>query len=309
MDEPIRLVKQIKVHNALGEGAIWDHRLQCLYWTDILARQLYRWDFSGTIKRYACPQRLCSFGLTRHPDWLICAFENGFAFFHPQRATLHWIRQIEADLPHTRMNDGRVDRQGRFWAGTMLEDKGHQRGGLYRLDRDRQVKKMLGDVQIANGLCWSPDGKIMYFADSAKHLISRGQFDPLSGDFKDLLPWVHTNDDVFPDGSCVDTLGFLWNAQWGSSSVKRYAPDGQLVLTLAIPCKQPSCVTFGGPNLQHLFVTSAADGLLTESQNASSHNGNVFVFETPYQGLEEPVCQLTVAQQTINDTQSTTNQE
>lgn len=301
MAESIHLIKQLRVGNALGEGVIWDHRRQCLYWTDILAKQFYRWDFNGKISRYPCPERLCSFGLTRQPDWLICAFDRGFGFFQPQSAELHWISQIEAELVYTRMNDGRVDRQGRFWAGTMLEGKGEQQAGLYRLNQNHHVTKILGNVQIANSLCWSPDGETMYFADSAKQVISRGDFDPVSGDLSNLLPWVSTAADAYPDGSCIDSHGYLWNAQWGSSTVKRYAPDGQLVLSLDVPCKQPSCVTFGGPNLNHLFVTSAADGLLTRSDNVPSGNGDLFIFNTPYLGLAEPICHLDKAGQPSND--------
>lgn len=301
MAKPIHLIKQLRVSNTLGEGVIWDHRLQCLYWTDILAREFYRWDFNGKISRYACPHRLCSFGLTHQSDWLICAFDCGFAFFHPQSAKLQWISQIETDLVHTRMNDGRVDRQGRFWAGTMCEGKGEQFAGLYRLQQDHKVTKVLGNVQIANGLCWSPDSKFIYFADSAKHVICRGEFDPLTGGVSNLCPWVSTPNEAFPDGSCIDSQGFLWNAQWGSSTVQRYAPDGQLVLSLEIPCKQPSCVTFGGPNFNHLFVTSAADGLPAGSDTPHSSDGALFMFETPYQGLAESICQLVKPEHSINE--------
>lgn len=304
MGKAIELVQQLKVGNTLGECVIWDHRQQCLYWTDILAKQFYRWDFNGQPSRYPCPQGLCSFGLSTHQDWLIAAFDSGFAFFHPLSGQVLPLTQVEANQQHTRMNDGRVDRQGRFWAGTMRKKNSPQCGALYRLEDNYQAKKMLDDVHIANSLCWSPDAKIMYFADSAKQVISRSDFDPQSGEFKNSQPWITTPAGAFPDGSCIDSEGFLWNAQWGSATVKRYDPSGQLVLTLDIPCEQPSCVCFGGPNLNHLFVTSAADGMPSRGQVVPANDGDLFVYHTPFQGLHESICRLTLPVQTTNNEQS-----
>ena len=199
---------------------------------------------------------------------------------------------MESDLPYTRLNDGRVDRQGRFWAGSYVEGKGQQSGGLYRLEKNAQATKILSDIHIANSLCWSPDGKTMYFSDTPTRIIQRADFDQVSGAVTNLSPFIKTNDGAYPDGSCVDSQGYLWNAQWGSAKVKRYDPMGREVLSLDLPCKQPSCVSFGGPKLQHLFVTSARKDLQQNCIEQQPGNGNLFIFATPFTGIAEPVCKL-----------------
>ena len=291
MSADICLIEQLKVGNTLGEGVIWDERVQCLYWTDIEAKRLYRWGFSRGVDCFDCPERLCSFGLSQHVEQFICAFESGFAFFNPASGEITWLSKVESDLSHTRLNDGRVDRQGRFWAGSYAEHKGQGLGGLYRLEENGQSTKMIADVRIANSLCWSPDGRTLYFSDTATQIIQRGDFDPGTGSIKNLQPWIKTADNAFPDGSCVDREGYLWNAQWGSSTVKRYSPDGKEVLRLDVPCKQPSCVSFGGPTLQHLFVTSACKNL-QPALAQQAENGSLFIYQTPFYGIPESICSL-----------------
>ncbi|MEP7702491.1 SMP-30/gluconolactonase/LRE family protein [Paraglaciecola sp. 25GB23A] len=287
----IKLEHSLLVNNALGEGVIWDHRLQQLYWTDILQNKLYCWTFSGDLTVYPCPDKLCSFGLTTDPQWLICAFPRGFAFFNPISQALSWITQLE--LPEgTRLNDGRVDRQGRFWAGVMVDSsKGKQQlGKLYRLDFDATVSAQISGVQISNSLCWSPEGQRVYFADSPSRCIQSAEFDPKSGNIGQLHDFAHTEPKAFPDGACIDKDGCLWSAQWGSSTVKRYSPSGELLLTLTLPCKQPSCVTFAGPNLDHLCITSARQSL--DQTQVSPNDGGLYIFSSPYSGLPEQICHM-----------------
>jgi sugar lactone lactonase YvrE len=292
MMHDISLIEQIDVANILGEGVIWDERNQTLYWTDIESRKFYSWGFLIGLNHYDCPERLCSFGLTQESERFICAFESGFAFFNPLTAEITWINKVESDLPYTRLNDGRVDRQGRFWAGSYVEGKGPRRGGLYRLEKDGQATKIINDVQIANSLCWSPDGQIMYFSDTATQIIQRADYNPTSGAVSNLSSLITTNHGAYPDGSCIDSQGYLWNAQWGSAKVKRYDPQGREVLSIDLPCKQPSCVSFGGPNLQHLFVTSARKDLQRQEIEQQPSNGNLFIFATPFTGIAESIYRL-----------------
>jgi L-arabinonolactonase len=292
MQHDVSLIKQLEVSNILGEGVIWDERNQTLYWTDIESRKFYSWGFLTGVHHYDCPERLCSFGLTEESDCFICAFESGFAFFRPLSAQINWLSKVESDLPHTRLNDGRVDRQGRFWAGSYVEGKGQQSGGLYRLEKNGQTTKVINDLQIPNSLCWSPDGQTMYFSDTATQIIQRADFDPATGAVSKLSPLITTNRGAYPDGSCIDSQGYLWNAQWGSAKVKRYNPQGQEVLSIDLPCKQPTCVSFGGPNLQHLFVTSARKNLQQQVIEQQPGNGNLFIFATPFTGIAESICSL-----------------
>jgi L-arabinonolactonase len=291
MATDIHLIEQLDVDNILGEGVIWDERVQNLYWSDIEGKRLYRWGFSKGLDYYECPERLGSFGLSQTPEQFICAFESGFAFFKPQSAEIQWLCKVESELSHTRLNDGRVDRQGRFWAGSYAEHKGQGLGGFYRLEENGQSTKIISDIRIANSLCWSPDGQHMYFSDTATQIIQRGNFESSTGAVSNIQPFIKTPAKAFPDGCCVDSEGYLWNAQWGSSTVKRYSPQGKEVLCLEVPCKQPSCVSFGGPKLQHLFVTSARKGL-EASEASQPANGSLLIYQTPYYGIPESICSL-----------------
>ena len=294
MVNDIILERQFVVSNTLGEGVIWDHRLARLYWTDITNKLLYTATLDGKIDTFTCPEKLCSFGLCLDPQWLICAFASGFAFFNPTKQQIHWIVKPAVSLPNLRMNDGRVDRQGRFWAGSMVEAPvtSHLAGALYRLDLNGSLHHQLADIEIANSLCWSPQGDKLYFADSPKRRIQVATFNPLTGDMGQLHTFANTEQGAYPDGACIDSEGCLWSAQWGSSSVKRYSPEGELLLSLTLPCRQPSCVSFAGPDLQHLCITSATQGLKLSDINPQ--DGNFFIFNTPYKGLPETLCRMEV---------------
>jgi sugar lactone lactonase YvrE len=291
----IQLIQQLPVINTLGEGVIWDHRTQTLYWTDIQQSKLYSWQFGDTsAKQFSCPERLGCFGFTQDPTWLICGFESGFAFFNPHIGEVNWVRKVEEGFSHTRLNDGRVDRQGRFWAGSMMQDEGkdesREKAALYRLEHNHQITKVINNVKVANGLCWSPSGDTLYFADSPSQTIQQAKTNAKTGDIGPLSLFTTTEQNAFPDGSCVDNQGCIWNAQWASSTVKRYSPSGELLLTLDVPCKQPSCVAFGGPDLQHLFVTSARQDLSAHTIEQQPSNGDLFIYQTPYTGLTESIC-------------------
>lgn len=290
----IKLVQQLNVANTLGEGVIWDHRLQEFYWTDIHKCLLYRANLAGDIKQYPCPEKLCSFGLCRDPQWLICAFASGFAFFNPLGQQIQWIAKCPADNPNVRMNDGRVDRQGRFWAGSMVEAPVTEQlsAALYRLDLDGKMHELLGNIEIANSLCWSPNADKVYFADSPKRQIVVADFATHTGTIGPWQVFTDTATGAYPDGACIDSEGCLWSAQWGSSSVKRYSPAGELLLSVSLPCQQPSCVTFAGAELNYLCVTSARQGL--NKQRLTDNDGALFIFATPYTGLPESVCRMSV---------------
>jgi L-arabinonolactonase len=158
----IELISRIPVQSELGEGIIWDNQRQRLWWTDIDNCQLYRYDpITGNLEQWSTPERLCCFAPVVGQEYLVAAFASGFAFYDPLTGSLDWIKKIESDNPGTRLNDGRTDRQGRMWAGTMVEDSdlALYRGSLYCLDNELVVSKTIGDLLITNSLCWSPDSK------------------------------------------------------------------------------------------------------------------------------------------------------
>lgn len=291
----MKLLTTLAVENELGEGVIWDHNTSKAWWTDIQQNTLYRYDpESKQLEQWNTPERLCCFAPRQNnngpANGLVAAFESGFAFYHPETGQLEWIQKLEADNPGTRFNDGRTDRQGRLWAGTMVEDTNiaTYKGSLYCLNNDLTVSKSsISGLDIPNSICWSPDGKIMYHTDTPSRTINQYNFAPHTGNLGPANHFVTTQDECYPDGSIIDAQGYLWNAQWGSSTVVRYAPNGQQDLVLDIPTSQPSCVAFGGKNLNLLFVTSAWQGMSTETRKADKSAGSLFIYETQYKGLIE----------------------
>ena len=286
----IELVDTVEVGNTLGEGVIWDLRSEKVWWTDIQKSRLYYYHLaSKKLGYFNTPQRLCSFGFTNHEDWIIVAFEKGFAKYNPGDEKIEWLSQPQKSRNDIRFNDGRVDRQGRFWAGTMVEgdDAGMEQGTLYQLDLDKGAVPILDGISISNSLCWSPSGEKMYFADSPNNRIDVYDFEQISGMPSNRKTFASTETEIFPDGSTIDAEGYLWNAQWGGSRVVRYSPEGEVDHILELQVSQPTCVAFGGPDLTWLIVTTAKDGLSDDQLNKQPLAGSLFIYKTEIKGLPE----------------------
>lgn len=288
------LVDIIRVGNTLGEGVQWNEETETLWWTDIQEHLFYRYDFpTGELSKFRTPERLCSFGFIENTPGFIAAFERELALYHPASQVITSLRSPEELSNDLRFNDGKIDRQGRFWAGTMVE-KGdpaiHRKGNLYSLDSAFVLQKHESDIGISNGLCWSPDAKYLYFADSALRIIYRYEFDPASGTIYNRKVFVETALGAYPDGAEIDSDGCLWSAHWGAGQIVRYTPDGKIDEVLTIPVSQPTCVTFGGPGYDLLFITSAKLGLDNDKLNKETHAGDVFIFQAGISGL--PACRF-----------------
>lgn len=284
------LVTVLPVSNELGEGIIWDAKRSAVWWTDIMNCRLYRYHpESKQLLEWETPQRLCSFAVVDGQEYLLAAFDEGFAYYHPETGQLDWIHKIEEDLAHTRLNDGRADRQGRFWAGSMVEggaEKGL--GALYCLDRSLNIQKHLTGLSISNGLCWSPDSRYVYHTDTPSERIDRYEFDTQTACLRERSTFATTQSGFSPDGSSVDAEGYVWNAQWGGSQVVRYSPEGVVDIVLPVPVSQPTCVAFGGADLNLLFVTTAKQGLSETALQSQPQAGDLFVYKTDFTGIADP---------------------
>ena len=284
------LVETVKVNNELGEGVIWDASGAAVWWTDIEGSLLYRYRPADKhLEQWATPERLGSFALIANSDYLICGFASGFAYYNPLTGDIQWRQKIEQDNPATRLNDGRADRQGRFWAGGMVESGEQGASALYCLDRRLQVSNKLSGLSISNSLCWSPDSKIMYHTDTPSRRIFRYDFDRDSGALSNPAVLLRTERGCFPDGSTVDAEGYIWNAQWGAGRIVRYSPKGEEDFILPLSVSQPTCVAFGGLQMDRLFVTSAHQGLSAEARAGQPDAGNLLVFQTDIQGIQDPL--------------------
>lgn len=286
----VKLIDTIPCANLLGEGVQWNQQDNCFWWTDIHSAKFYRYHLaSKKMSQWDLPEKLGCFAFAKNDSRLLAAFASGFAWFEPETGALEWIAKPEAHLIGNRSNDGRCDRQGRFWMGTIREQQNRpgQCASLYSLKADGSVSLHLTGLHISNALCWSPDSRKLYHADSPTHSIRVYDFDAQTGELSNAQLFAQTSAGIEPDGACVDAEGFIWNAQWGGSHVVRYAPDGSIDFILPMPVRQPTCVAFGGEDLNLLAVTSASIGLSDEELQQQPQAGNVFIFETDVIGLPE----------------------
>jgi L-arabinonolactonase len=259
----------------LGEGVLWCERSQSLFWTDIHASRLWNHDPQrGTTRSWGLPERLCCFAFTQDANRLLLGLASRLAFMTLDDGMITPLCDVEADLPTTRLNDGRCDRQGRFVFGTLNEDPARAPiGSFYRLNADLTLERLpLPGVAISNSICFSPEGDVMYYCDSMQGKIMCCDIDGANPRvFADL-----SGTPGGPDGSCVDADGFVWNARWGGARVVRFAPDGSVERTVGVPATQVSCVAFGGADLSTLYITSAHEGMNAEQREADSLAGAIF---------------------------------
>ena len=276
--------------NWLGESVVWDERASVLYWVDIHAKSIWRWQPFGSAapKTFNLSERPGALGL-RQSVGLVLGLESGFALFDESTGALDKIAEVETDLPTTRLNDGRVDPAGRFVCGGMDEAADQKPiSAVYVLEPDGSVRRLLDRIYCANSTCWSVDGRTFYFANMATRRIDEFDYDIEHGTGSNRRLFASFEKEAgLPDGSVVDAEGYLWNAVWGGGKLLRFTPDGELDREVRLPVTNPTCVTFGGPNLDVLFVTTAWFGLTEEQRNAEPLAGALFAFTPGVRGRPE----------------------
>jgi sugar lactone lactonase YvrE len=268
----------------LGEGPVWEARSGRLAWVDIEGRELHSTD-PGTGATTTQPMPLpIGIAVPRESGGYIAALEDGFHAIDAQGGTER-VAAIDSEAGRLRFNDGACDPVGRFLAGTMAYDYAPGAAALYRLDPDLRVSRLLGDVTISNGLGWSPDGGTMYYVDTPTRRIDAFDYDVATGAISGRRPFVDIDGVGRPDGLCVDVEGAVWVALWPGWSVRRYLADGTLDAILAVPVAEVSSCTFGGPDLDELFITTAWTGLSDEERQAQPHAGSLFRASVGVRGL------------------------
>jgi sugar lactone lactonase YvrE len=261
--ESIEVEVMVDGRDEVGEGPVWHSSEQRLIWVDI-TRNLVHWLDPVTNQKDSIDVgQPVGAVAPRATGGLVVAVQDGFGFvIDPTDGRLEMLAEVEADNPDNRMNDGKCDSMGRFWAGTMAFNVIPGAGALYRLDTDYSVAKVLEDVTLSNGLGWSPDGTRMYFIDSTTNGIDVFDYEPNAGSLHNRRRLIDVPSALgMPDGMTVDAEGFLWVALWGGWSVRRYAPDGTPNLVIEVPASQVTSCAFGGEDLTELYITSATHGL------------------------------------------------
>ena len=242
----------------LGEGPVWDARDQSLYWVDIPESRVHRIAADGSLSSWDTGQPVGAV-VPRASGGLVAAVRDGFMALDPASGTLTMLAEVERDQPGNRMNDGACDRAGRFYAGTMAFDERPGAGALYRLDPDLRVTTLLTGVSISNGIGWSPDERLMYYIDSQVHRVDVFDYDPATGEIDGRRPFAAVGEDgVVPDGLTVDADGGVWVAVWGGYAVLHHDRDGQVIEAVDLPAERVSSCVFGGPDLDRLYITTAA---------------------------------------------------
>ena len=273
----------------LGECPRWDEKTGTLYWVDIDGFALHKLDpVSGALSSRTFGQSIGSFAL-RERGGFVLALRSGYALLASFDSPVEAIASPHWDTATERFNDGRCDPQGRFWAGTMYEPRDKAAARLYRLDADLTWSAHGQGVTISNGIAVSLDQKTFYFADTPTHTVMRHDFDAMSGELS-----VPTTFLTFPegkgrpDGAVVDGAGNYWIALFSGSRVQCYSPAGKLLDEIAVPTKNPTCLTFGGADMQTLFITTAKIRLTDDELLAQPDAGRVFTARTAIAGLIEP---------------------
>lgn len=278
-----------QTEDILGEVPLWHPTENVLYWIDLFKPAIHRFDpASREVKSWTPPEKLGSFALRAGGGFLL-AGRGGLSLFDASSGRIERLADPETGNSANILNDGRCDRRGRFWVGSMNRLQERASGRLFRLE-GRSVQTVADGIWLPNSLCWSPDDRRMYLADSYLRAIFAFDFDIEGGAIGPRREFaVMTNGRGVPDGSSVDSDGFLWNAVFDGGCLARYAPDGRVDRVVNLPVTRPTSCTFGGKDLATLYVTTARFRLTPQQLAAESHAGGVLAIDVGARGLPEPL--------------------
>lgn len=279
-----RLVADVRA--VLGEGPIWVARRQALYWVDIKGRKIFRIAADGRLEQWDTPFRVGSLA-PRERGGFIAGTEHGFAHIDPEHGRFELLFDPEEDRPSNRFNDGKVDRQGRFFAGTMDDEERQASGAFYRLDRSLHCTRVDDGYRVTNGPAFSPDGSIMYANDSALQVTYAYDLAADGTPVNRRTLARYGEGDGYPDGMTVDSEGCLWVAFWDGWCIRRLSPDGERLAEVRVPVSRPTSCAFGGPMLDRLYVTSASIGLGEDELAMQRNAGGLFMLNVGVSGIAE----------------------
>lgn len=270
----------------LGEGPWWSVSDQTLTWVDIPARSVHRSRLDGSrAEQWETPEDV-GFAVPNTDGLLLIGLRSGLHWLDPRTGSIWLDESIEQERFDHRINDGKTDRAGCVWFGTMHDAETQATGALYRAD-SRGTNRVLDGITTSNGLGWSPDGTVMYHTDSMTHSIRAYPFDTAAGVLGAGAIFAVDPPGYVPDGLTVDANGFVWSAKWNGGVVVRYAPDGRVDRELRLPVSRPTSCMFVGSDLRTLAVTSARPDV--NSQEGEPLAGSVFLMDVGVAGIPEVV--------------------
>ncbi len=273
------------VHAVLGEGPTWVARDENLLWVDINSPVVFKWSVRGGARTYGVSEKICSI-LPRASGGYIGAGYNGLVTLSDDFAVTR-IAHPEKHIPGNRFNDGKIDREGRFWAGTMDHSEVKNSGTLYRIDHDLVCTAIDTGYRVTNGPAFSVDGRIMYHTDSASQRVYAFDLDQAGNATKRRLFLQFTPELGYPDGMTVDAENCVWIAFWDGWCIRRFAPDGHLLAEIPVPVQKPTSVAFGGPDMNRIFISSAARDLSDTEREKQPQAGGIFAVNPGVTGIAE----------------------
>lgn len=272
----------------LGECPVWDDRHNLLYWVDILSGNLFRYDpkqQKNTV--FDIGEHIGSFAL-REKEGAILALKSGFAFYDFQSNRIERITNPESHLSNNRFNDGKCDPHGRFWSGTLSYDISEGAGSLYALSTVDNIETKLKNLTIPNGMAWNTGRKKFYLIDSPDRKIYEFDYDLQSGSIKNRSTLFEFRPSgPLPDGMTIDADGYLWVALYNGYKVVRINPvSAEIECMVELPVPQVTSCTFGGLNLNELYITTAREHMTEEEIAKVPLSGALFKAELPFHGLK-----------------------
>jgi L-arabinonolactonase len=276
--------------NQLGEGPLWCPRDNVLYWLDIEGKSLCRLDpATNEIAEWATPHEFHALALRESQPGMIVTTRTGIGFFTHETGAFVKLHGPELELPDHWFNDGKCDRAGRFWAGSLDHREATASGTLYRIDTDGGRHAMETGIRASNGMAWSLDNEIMYYTDTAARSIYAYDFELESGAISNRRTLVDTSGlKGLPDGMTIDEEGYLWSAFAFGNAVYRFAPDGRLDRKVEIPATLTTSVMFGGADLSTPYITSGRHRIREDALAKYPLSGSLFALEPGVKGVPEP---------------------
>lgn len=286
--EAVRCV--VPCADILGETPLWCERTQSLWWLDIDAGRLQRFNpASGRHDTFTFDARYVgTAALTSSPQRVLLGMDLGLHLFDVGTGECTLLCQVEDAALDNRLNDGRCDAEGRLWVGTMDNQLHRPHGAFYRVDPDGSVHRQFDGVIVSNTVAISPAQDRLYFSDTRRYVTWQCPLDGKAGQIGERTVFVdHTAVKDRPDGACVDGEGYVWKAIFAGGRVVRYAPDGRVDTVVHVPVTNPTCVCLGGPELRTLFITTARKFLDRTRLRAEPLAGAVLAIDVPVPGLPE----------------------
>lgn len=267
-----------KIESTLGEGPMWHPGYKKLYWVDIEKMELHNFDPFTKIHSMLNTQKRISSVIPAKNGNLILALQGGIAELDLRTNSIKNFIDLETGIPMNRCNDGKCDKQGRLWVGTMNIDCKVGEGSLYCIDEKLNSASVLQNLTIANGMCWSLNGDKMYFIDSSEYCVKCFDFNlDYPGLSNERVVVKSRSDKELPDGMCIDSEGMLWIAFWGGSRVGRYDPQtGNQLAHIELPALNVTSCCFGGVDLKTLYITTAKKGLSQQQIFKYPFSGSLF---------------------------------